>query len=157
LYNETDDSFALINSVNVTGGAGYDGEITVTDAADIASWQAADVITTRSQTNVQAFGSGFFYEAEITGTELHPLATGIQVDMNYRDTSVAGTSLQIHPYQSFSSGKSHTCVIQVANINNNIFPVIPLYNQRFTFAWDASGAATGRVILIATAQIIAAP
>lgn len=156
LYNSTRGTYALISSVNTTGGAGYDGEITVTDSADISGWMATDSITVRSQTNTSTFGSGYYFDFEFTST-ISDLAVGFVAAFNWRDTAAAGSSLVVHPWLTFAVSKAITIANPVTTINGIVVTAWPLYAKRWTMAWDAGGSGTGRIILLILGQIVAAP
>lgn len=144
LHNTTRGDYALIDTVNTTGGAGYDGEITLT-ANVPGTWQVGDTITARSQTNTNVQGTSYWFDCELLNTtEVPDLATKLYCQVRWLDSSGVGESQAQHPFKAFNSPDAIFTNGQVANQALYQYVEIPLIQRRFQVLWTASGAATGR-------------
>lgn len=144
LHNTTRGDYALVDTVNTTGGAGYDGEITLT-AAVPGTWMATDTITARSQTNTNTQGTSYWFDCELLDTtEVPALATKLYCQVRWLDSGGVGESQAQHPFKAFNSPDAIFTNGQVANQALYQYVEIPLIQRRFQVLWTASGAATAR-------------
>lgn len=154
LHNTTRGDSALIDDNDTTGGAGYDGEITLTDTVP-GTWQAGDTITIRSQTNTSTSGSSYFVDFEITSSEIPDLSRAILCSARLRDTGAASEFLMFHPFETNVSQKRRLFLAQVANVYNDREILIPLTARKFCALWTGSGANTFQFTLRADLALIA--
>lgn len=155
LYNSTRGTYALIDSVNTTGGGGYDGEITLTAAVPVG-WAAGDTITAQSQTNAGTLG-GVYYDIEFTSSEVPALTTMIGARLILRDTVAATAAVGVHPWEANATSKIQAQLSSPAGVNPESQIELAIIAKRFTMAVDASGVATARPIMRINKVTVAAP
>lgn len=144
LHNTTRGDSALISDSSNAGGAGYDGEITLT-ASVPAGWTVGDTITIRSQTNTSTMQDGYFVDFEIADTSAIPeLARAIEMELTIVDTGGTGLATRVHPFEANDNSKRKGCQCIVSGLNhqNTLNVVVPLINRKFCAVWNASGSNT---------------
>lgn len=143
LHNVTQGEEAFIASVD-TGA----NTITVTAAGDVAAWGNGDTLEVISQTNTDTLAAGiYFFDLYAASSEIPDLAVKLEFNWFYRDSGANNESCVLHPYVTGDSAKRFTITAQTANVFMRGYGFASLINRRFTIAWTASGAGTGRPIL----------
>jgi hypothetical protein len=154
LHNTTRGDSSLIDDCVV-------GTNTVTLTADVlGTWQVGDTITMRSQTNTSnPAGNVYFADFEITSTEITAfLARTFALINVIRDTGAADVQFFWHPYESNVTPKRFRARTQVANVYlDTPFLQVPLKENRYCSAWDASGGNTAFMLSRVVGLGIAAP
>jgi len=152
LHNTTRGEVSFIQAVNVGANT-----ITVTDPADVAAWQNLEDITVCSQTNIIA-GPPYFFDVEITSTEVPALAVAIEMYLTYRDTASANKLISLHPWTAQVPSSGANFQTEVANVWVPIGAFTQnLIQRRFTIYYDASGVGTIRFITRPRKYIVASP
>jgi hypothetical protein len=152
LWNSTRSTGRLISSV--TTGSDFITTVSSTDA-----WADNDSITIRSQTTVEPSPPPYFMEIDlsVTQTDIPALARAILVDATKNDTGAANQLIRIHPYLAYNSFLVNNTRNYVANQTSNKFVRIPLYNRRFCWSFQASGASSSQQLLNLQGYEIATP
>jgi hypothetical protein len=147
LHNTTRGDSALIESVDTATNT-----ITLTDTVP-GTWANNDDITIRSQTNTAVIGgSGYFIDIDVS--EITDSTTNaIFVDLSGSDSGAAGSRYLIHPFESDSPSKRVGVTVFVSGIVSRSIIPIGIISQKLCVAWNASGAATGRIIMRLNAEI----
>lgn len=154
LHNVTKTEEAFISSVNIGANT-----ITVTDAADIVGWADTNVLEVRSQTNTSNRAAAYFFDIEVTSTDLPTLAVALLAETTFTDTGATGSENEVlHPFEANAASKRMPHTAQVASIPHDAYlPPIPLIQRRFCNSWIASGAGTATVVLRLRGAWIATP
>jgi hypothetical protein len=140
LYNAARFNWAKIASVNLGTNT-----ITVTDAADVSTWQNADTIRGRSETNTGTISAGFYFaDFELIDAATVPTLTrAMTVGMTVRDTAAAAIQYALHPWVTYNGSLQTALRTQVANVpTEQDGPIITLNQRRFTMGCEANGAGT---------------
>ena len=152
LYNSTRSEYALIDDADT-------GTNTITLTASVpGTWATTDTITIDSQTNTSSLGSAKFMDFEITSSEIPTLARAVICEMAVNDTSAAGKSMRVHPWESNVAAKragTNTPGTTSAE-EAHLLVIIPLISRRFCAAWTAGGASTALFRLRARSILVAA-
>lgn len=155
LHNTTQGEEALINGVGTDGGGNF---IQVTDSDDVSSWVSTDAITTRSQTDTDTVAGFYFFDIEITSTEIPELATEIITSINtWVDSGSTGQRMFLHPYETGSSSKRikfENALTSGSGATGQVLEM-QLTQRRFTVFWESSGSGTATIILRIGGAIIA--
>ena len=155
LHNTTRGEEALISSVN-TGA----NTITVTAAADVASWIDTNVLSVRSQTNTDLSAASYWFDLYTESTDIPALATAIQFAVHtFVDSGATARYIRPHPWVAGSAPKRQ--FIENALITGGgacgQTLILPFYQRRFCVNWVASGAATASLELRMRSAIVAKP
>jgi hypothetical protein len=154
LYNETRGTYGLIDSVNIGANT-----ITLTAAAP-GAWANTDVITTRSQTNVFAGPPPYYYEVDLSSADndtIPILARTLVMDVGAIDTGGTGVYLLTHPWETNAPSKEKANRIYLANTLHYRQVEVSLFQRRFTYIANASGAGTKGTIFRLAAYDLAVP
>lgn len=155
LHNTTRGETALINTVNIGANT-----ITVTNAADVAAWVNGNVLSVRSQTNLDLPQPNvYFFDVEMEDTAVVPaLAVAIGLFLNFRDSGAALKVVTIHPYEVGASSKRKSYGTQLAAVFRQMADIIiSLKQRRFCLSREASGAGTQITILSIQYVVVAVP
>lgn len=119
--------------------------ITVTDAADVATWQNGDTITIRSQTNTDTAGTGVYFIDVYLTAEIPLGASSLTLYTNViSDSGGTGPFTMIHPFEPGVAAKRKvTAGVVVAGVSHRGAEMsVNINNRRFCLAFNASGANT---------------
>jgi hypothetical protein len=157
LWNLTRGTSALISSVVV-------GTNTITLTATVpVGWTVGDTITARGQTNTQNWSGGaYYFEWDMSGWAAKPaLATAIVIEASLSDTSTTVPALSsIHPFETFAASKNFQRWSQAGNSASARYlasVTVPIFENKFTFGWDASGSGTAQMFAQLAGWVIAVP
>lgn len=158
LHNTTRGNSALISSVTV----GTNTIVLTAGTASPPGWTVGDTITTRSQTNTQAWsGAAFFFDYDLSGWAAKPaLAVAIEMDTSISDTSATVAALSgFHPYEAWVESKNTQRWSQAGAANVRLIAPVTkeIINNRLCIAWDATGSGTVTVYGTLAGWIVAVP
>jgi hypothetical protein len=116
-------------------------QITVSAAADVATWLNTETITMRSQTNTDVISTTtYFADMEIT-SEIPTLTTALVPFISESDSGAAGQSFRFHPWETGAVAKRQPYSTQASGIAFQTSGVpLPIINNRYTIEYIASGA-----------------
>lgn len=135
LYNTTRNTYALISDATTATNT-----IILTNSVPI-DWQVGDTISIASQTVVGEFA---WTDFEITNEIIN--ASGLFIEFTIVP-DVAGTSLRIHPFETYSASKTIGVSGQVASIPMRGTLLVKIINNIFSVSWSGSPSAVlGRVV-----------
>lgn len=148
LYNSTRGTYRLITAVNT-------GTSTITTVSSTDSWANGDTITAVSQTVTTGLTQKAL-EIDLTQQTTIPLlARAVLMSMYTADTGAVGKFSFAHPYETYAVGKQRTSYNQSTAIGLYGEILIPLLNQKFTYAAEASGTGTSATAFFLQGYLLA--
>lgn len=150
LYNSTRGTYRLITAVNT-------GTNVITTVSSSDSWASGDTITAASQTVTTGLTQKAF-EIDLTQqTSIPLLARAILMLMYTADTGAVGKFSFAHPYEAYAVDKQRTSYNQSTAIGLYGEIAVPLFNQKFTYAAEASGTGTSSTAFFLQGYMLAVP
>jgi len=150
LYNSTRGTYRLIESVNT-------GTNTITTVSSTDAWADTDTIDIESPT-VTSPGVFEFIEIDLSQQSVIPeLSRSITVDMTALDSGGSSALSGVHSWQTFVSSSEQGLQTYIASVASYRTVNIPLFQRRFCYRSNATGAATKTDIFRIAVAWVAVP